>query len=240
MLFGMNFTPDIYGQTAVRLYSPPKDGVPGRFPPVPPGMVACASIRPPAADVAAGKLDPQLSAWMVQAPPRSLMAAWHEANDPSENQDAAAIKAMHEHMIPLAASLGVHYGAIAGTYPVAHGTQQLSDWLPPRLPWVGFDGYQMNPAQEPGDVFGRATWQIRSFSPESKLLITETNVISAKLAEGQVNWLHSALDYAIAENFAGFLCYESPGSTRSPSIPSSLLSSLAVRAATADLGGGRV
>lgn len=243
MLFGSNILIPVSGQTAYRLYFPEKQGVPTEKAianlGVPGGMTPIISFRPPPAPVVAGALDESIRAFFknlyiaYQAP--VLVAAWHEANDPNQHQNPAAIKAMHQHLAGLASDeMHVFYGAIADTYPVQHYSQDLADWIPAGMDWVGLDGYKVVASDTIENVFATAQAQVDMLA--NRLLITETNVMTDRGTAIREQWLRNAAMYATEEEMEGLLVYyHHPGTTLPPAPGNALLAELSITAATAGI-----
>lgn len=241
MLFGSNHPEPIAGQTAYRLYYGGKNGIPVVMPMVPAGMTPIISIRPDIELLLAWELDKNIRGYFQNcfqifgAP--VLMTAYHEANDPKEEQDPAKILAVHKHMAKLAAdSMLVYYGVIVGCYPVQHESQDLTKWIPPGMDWAGMDGYRVEPTDTPEAVFDPARSQLERLA--HSVLITETNVFtdSAEDLQAQADWMIDALSYADAHGMAGFLVYYNhPGTTVPPAPSPAMMASMSIQAATAGI-----
>jgi hypothetical protein len=235
-LFGANTIFPGSTQNILRLYNTPGEGVPAAFPGrnqiIPAGLVGCVSIRPSVASVIAGDLDEQLTTYFRSAPSGSLVTAWHEGNG-NHGIKAADFRAMHVHLANLALAVAPHifYGAIIDAYPVNHDGQELAEWVPPAVRFVGIDGYQSGPAVTVDDVFGKCESQLAAIPGMGPRLITETNTVHGD----QAAWLTDAAAFAFAHNYVGFMPFVGgpPGEPPVPPVPAALVDVLGVMAATA-------
>jgi hypothetical protein len=236
-LFGANHVLTGSTQNVLRIYNQPDEDVPAAFPgrnqTIPPGLVGCVSFRPNVAAVIAGDLDEQLTAYFRAAPAGSLVTAWHEGNG-SHGITAADFRAMHVHLANLALAVAPHifYGAIIDAYPVNHEGQQLSEWVPPAVQFVGIDGYQgPKSSTTADDVFAECEAQLAAIPGMGPRLVTETNT-----ADGdQAAWLTDVAAFAFAHNYVGYLVFTGgpAGSEQMPPVPAALVDLLGIMAATA-------
>ena len=103
------------------------------------------SIRPVPADLLAGRLDPQLKAFIAAAPPGVKLSAWHEASNLAGYPDyvtAANMSAVHAYMQDLCRSSNVRYGSIICAVP-----SSTKDWMGTNLDWYGLDVYDFGEGQ---------------------------------------------------------------------------------------------
>jgi hypothetical protein len=103
------------------------------------------SIRPVPADLMAGRLDGQLSAFIAAAPPGVQLSAWHEASNlPGYPHfvSASTIRAVHAHMQKLCRGSNVRYGSIICAVP-----SQTKAWMGTNLDWYGLDIYDFGEGQ---------------------------------------------------------------------------------------------
>ena len=103
------------------------------------------SIRPMPADLLAGRLDEQLTAFIAAAPPGVKLSAWHEASNLPGYPDyvtAASMSAVHAHMRDLCRGSNVRYGSIICAVPSA-----TKDWMGTNLDWYGLDIYDFGEGQ---------------------------------------------------------------------------------------------
>jgi hypothetical protein len=235
-LFGSNTQWAGSTQNILRLYNTPAEGVPPSFPGrnqvIPAGLVGCVSIRPNVADVIAGDLDTELTAYLRSAPSGSLITAWHEGNG-NHGIPAASFRAMHVHLANLALAVAPHvfYGVIIDAYPVNHDGQELAAWVPPAGQFVGIDGYQDTATATADDVFGECESQLAAIAGMPPRLVTETNTTRGD----QAAWLTDVAAFAFAHNYVGFMPFVGgpAGTTQEPPVPAALVDVLGIMAATA-------
>lgn len=231
-MFGANTVMEGSTQNVLRLYNTPGEGVPASFPGrnqiIPAGMVGCVSIRPSVASVLSGDLDEQLTAYFRSAPSGSLVTAWHEGNG-NHGISAADFRAMHVHLANLALAVAPHifYGVIIDAYPVNHHGQELAEWVPPAVQFVGIDGYQGTAGATADDVFKKPEAQLAAIPGMAPRMVTETNTARGD----QAAWLTEVAAFAFAHNYVGYLLFSGPGGE--PVVPAALVDVLGIMAATA-------
>lgn len=238
MLFGSNLP--TANQTIFRSYNTPSKNVPSSFPGtgvISSGVVPYVSFRPDISEVLAGNLDDKIQAYAEEASAGTLLTAWHECNLPHLGLNAKNIVDMHARISHLVheANPDIFYGEVFGTYRVYTSSQKLAPWFAPGLDFYGFDGYQEKESDTVDKIFDEAVQQIIDLKSDARLIITETNTYNPELDQGA--WLHSVMDYAVENDFVGYLFWAGPNHAGSvcPTPSQSLINELSVRAATSSL-----
>lgn len=213
--FGWNYNADadvspyVAPSTRLRDYR----GLLNGWPVEPRGLPALVSVRNDPQGIIAGDYDAQYTTALLQAPPNSLLTAWHEADHDPKFSAATAV-AIHEHMYNLVheTTPNVTYGVIT-TQWVPSEPGYLKQWCPPGMDWYGVDLYDLGGTTDPVKTLENTFAQMPKGCAK---VIGETN---SSVESRRPDWFNDVYGWLKQNNGADLLTFWSGGKLSGPFLP---------------------